>query len=631
MTDPTERKSKAVNDFEKLINAYNNQQENVKQNSSQSVGGFINMPKSNSAMGRVDFGNQVKSHGDSPQIKPYIPPRQATQFQPQYTQPYIPPFNAQHATAQPMPQYMPAPIAQQMYVRPSQDMYMPYRQPTIMQNTYIPKATYIEQAPPIMKDKGTINIAIEDCNVSTTTATNTASSASSSSIQQSPAGPQGPRGYPGPAGQRGPTGSTGPAGRDGQNGSTGPTGSAGQMGPTGPAGRDGQHGLMGPTGSAGKDGANGNQGPQGSAGKDGQRGPPGQNGVAGATGPTGPMGPAGKDIDISTIPLNSILFKGDKNEAKGSLIFTYNEQQKTVNINGKLTVLNTIDADSIIIKTQTTQPVQVENETSKMLWCDKNSNVYIGTKQINTVSTSDNGFIGQVIQRRTAPSEKWLPLNGCTVSRALYSDLWNYVSKEVIAVLKSTEAIVIPEHGLDVGDAIKFSWMSHGITANTIYFVKSVIDKNSFTIAQTIHGPTLNITNDGRNLGRAILDVAYGFGDGTTTFTVEDARGVFYRGAGENTVLMKANGKPYNGGIYGLVFHDKMQGHLHGTGLNEFGYYMQSIGGSYAPMKGSSDTMSGMPPQTTPPITDGKNGQPRIGSETVPVHRATNYWVRAAL
>ncbi len=238
-----------------------------------------------------------------------------------------------------------------------------------------------------------------------------------------------------------------------------------------------------------------------------------------------------------------------------------------------------------------------------------------------------SGSVGQVIQRRTAPSSKWLLLDGSAVSRTTYADLWNYIQKPVAQVTNSTNRITITGHGLLVGDAIKFSWTGQNITANNIYYVKTVVDANNFTIAVTDGGVEVDISGDATNPGLCLLDPAYGFGDGSTTFNLEDSRGVFYRGAGTNGTLQKANSSYYDGGRHGVSKNDQMFGHWHDSYIYTAGGAIQTYDANGATNGANSITSQNN--ETRSPKTDGTNGTPRTGDENVPVHRATRYWVKA--
>lgn len=70
----------------------------------------------------------------------------------------------------------------------------------------------------------------------------------------------------------------------------------------------------------------------------------------------------------------------------------------------------------------------------------------------------------------------------------------------------SGEVITIPAHGLSVDDRIAFFadgselGLPTGITAGTVYFVKTVPDTNTITISATSGGAAVNITAVGRGI-----------------------------------------------------------------------------------------------------------------------------------
>lgn len=114
----------------------------------------------------------------------------------------------------------------------------------------------------------------------------------------------------------------------------------------------------------------------------------------------------------------------------------------------------------------------------------------------------------------------------------------------------------------------------------------------------------------------AICSTTYGAGDGSTTFNLPDARGVFVRGAGTQTI----SAINYTGTL-GTTQGDQMQGHAH----------------NYERPNHSTDATAGVnrvtsiddtTTATSSPITDGSNGTPRVGSETRPANITLSYIIK---
>lgn len=114
----------------------------------------------------------------------------------------------------------------------------------------------------------------------------------------------------------------------------------------------------------------------------------------------------------------------------------------------------------------------------------------------------------------------------------------------------------------------------------------------------------------------ALYGVDYGAGDGSTTFNLPNAQGVFIRGAGTQSI----NGRNKTG-TRGTTQEDALQGHYHDF-TNSIQY---NAGGFNAGGGAAANTLS---QATGGPITDGTNGTPRIGAETRPANIVLTYIVK---
>jgi microcystin-dependent protein len=122
----------------------------------------------------------------------------------------------------------------------------------------------------------------------------------------------------------------------------------------------------------------------------------------------------------------------------------------------------------------------------------------------------------------------------------------------------------------------------------------------------------------------AAIGTAWGSGDGTTTFTLPDMRGIFLRGAGTNATQAKAAGGNYAGGNVGDFVADKMQGHWHATHVSPV--YPGAGGTPFSPVyAGGTPNSSG---EVQNPLSDGSNGTPRTGNETKPASYSVNYIIK---
>lgn len=110
----------------------------------------------------------------------------------------------------------------------------------------------------------------------------------------------------------------------------------------------------------------------------------------------------------------------------------------------------------------------------------------------------------------------------------------------------------------------------------------------------------------------AAVGTTWGVGDGSTTFNLPDSRGVFHRGAGTNGTLQKANGSFYSGTL-GSGQNDQMQGHQHVYNNTSGGYGSGALSATGTPAAGQGQTTSSI-------TSDGSNGTPRSGTETVPAN-----------
>lgn len=197
--------------------------------------------------------------------------------------------------------------------------------------------------------------------------------------------------------------------------------------------------------------------------------------------------------------------------------------------------------------------------------------------------------------------------------------------KSVTSLTPGTDRVNIVGHGLSDGQKVKFGFSGGGITALTEYYVRNKTT-DDFQLSTTPSGGILDLTSD--QTGEMLTNVAWGFGNGSTTLNTPDLNGKFLRAGGVSTTSQKANGSYYDGGAVGESKLDKFQGHIHpaegeandGSSVTQF-----QATGTGSP-SGSPWTFNGYDPGA-----DGNgNGTPRTGDETAPVSIAVKYKVRIA-
>jgi len=117
----------------------------------------------------------------------------------------------------------------------------------------------------------------------------------------------------------------------------------------------------------------------------------------------------------------------------------------------------------------------------------------------------------------------------------------------------------------------------------------------------------------------AVCSTTYGSGDGSTTFNVPDARGVFVRGAGTQTISTI----DYTG-TRGTTQGDQFQGHYHDLSPATTPASYNENGGAAGPNIARISTAQ----TVLAPTTDGSNGTPRTGSETRPANIVLTYIIK---
>ncbi len=172
--------------------------------------------------------------------------------------------------------------------------------------------------------------------------------------------------------------------------------------------------------------------------------------------------------------------------------------------------------------------------------------------------------IGSIIEDglNLAPSINFKDANAQAISRNTFVTLWNSVHRVITGIVPTTDRISCTNHGCIEGQLVKFSFTGGGVSALVNYYVRNPTT-NDFQISSTATGSILDLTSS--QTGEMIINVEYGFGDGSTTYNVPDRRGIFARGAGVHGSRSKAAGGNYDGGAVGYAGQDQTQPHLHAS------------------------------------------------------------------
>ncbi|WP_061285639.1 hypothetical protein [Leptospira interrogans] len=219
------------------------------------------------------------------------------------------------------------------------------------------------------------------------------------------------------------------------------------------------------------------------------------------------------------------------------------------------------------------------------------------------------------------PSSNFKETNGQAISRSTFATLWNVVRRTITSIAPATDRINVAAHGLTEGQLIKFAFTGGGITALTNYYVRNPT-LNDFQISSSPTGGVINLTSS--QTGELVVNVEYGFGNGSTTFNVPDRQGIFPRGAGVHGSRAKTSGGNYDGGPVGFAGQDRQIPHRHQQYAGDIAGGSYGSGGRYADSGGANAATI---LYTGSPVSDG-TGNPRNGNEVAPAWTSVKYKVR---
>jgi microcystin-dependent protein len=175
-------------------------------------------------------------------------------------------------------------------------------------------------------------------------------------------------------------------------------------------------------------------------------------------------------------------------------------------------------------------------------------------------------LVGQIAHFATknAPTG-WLKCNGATVSRTTYANLFATLvprSATVTITIASPGVVTWTNHGLSAGDSVYFTTtgaLPTGLTATTTqYFVISTgLTTTTFRVSLTAGGAAVNTSGTQSGVHTA-WNSPFGIGDGSTTFTLPDFRGIFLRCWSDNSSSFDI------GRAFGTYQADQFASHTHG-------------------------------------------------------------------
>lgn len=172
--------------------------------------------------------------------------------------------------------------------------------------------------------------------------------------------------------------------------------------------------------------------------------------------------------------------------------------------------------------------------------------------------------------------------------------------------------------GIDTDNQLKVGGWSMGAVAHTILHSGNCDMTGAIVHFPFSEPPAGFLRANGTAVSRssypalfARIGTTYGAGDGSTTFNLPDWRGVFVRGLDEGRSLDP--GRALNSFQY-----DQLQGHAQSAPPGASGFTVYASGQGGASAGGGINTA----PRTGGVVSDGVNGNPRVGAETRPVNIA---------
>jgi len=252
-------------------------------------------------------------------------------------------------------------------------------------------------------------------------------------------------------------------------------------------------------------------------------------------------------------------------------------------------------------------------------------------------TSTDSNPLGSYVQDDfdLLDSSKYKPTDASSINRSdVDSSLLAKLLKTVTSLTPGTDRVNIVGHGLSDGQKVKFGFSGGGITALTEYYVRNKTT-DDFQLSTTPSGGILDLTSD--QTGEMLTNVAWGFGNGSTTLNTPDLNGKFLRAAGVSTTSQKANGSYYDGGAVGeskldtIIIHGHQMKSSVSNGNSSLAtnvFAADTV--SYNIYRSAGTATLNMNSENVQEPTALGSGTPRTGDETSPVSIAIKLKVRIA-
>ncbi len=163
--------------------------------------------------------------------------------------------------------------------------------------------------------------------------------------------------------------------------------------------------------------------------------------------------------------------------------------------------------------------------------------IYDGANfQLLTPAFSNGVPVGTVITRisRRTPAG-YIPYKPATLLRAQYAELFDFMVPHYAVTLPIGTPLIIPkpDHGLDIGDRVRFTTtgtLPTGITVGTDYYILAAgFTVDAFKISTTPIGAPIATSGAQDGVHTLFCWSVAGPGNGLTTFDILDPRGYFLR------------------------------------------------------------------------------------------------------
>lgn len=196
-----------------------------------------------------------------------------------------------------------------------------------------------------------------------------------------------------------------------------------------------------------------------------------------------------------------------------------------------------------------------------------------------------------------------------TISLLLFQALVR--SATITVTIASPGVVTWTAHALRVNDPVIFTTtgaLPTGITAGTTYYVRTVVNANSFQISASAGGSVIN-TSGSQSGVHTGTSAPWGLGDGSTTFGIPNLGGYFIRGL-DNSAGVDSNR------VLGVSQADAFKDHTHTLGASSSASAV-GAGANTAIWYTGSGRITGSP-------SSPNNG----GTETRPKNQALVYYIR---